>query len=343
MEQKEHRENGRPSASEMTCYDVGAKMVQAVDVAVVGGSWSGIGCAVALTQRGLTSALLERGPGFGGRGGATRRVKQPVEVSFDHGCPWFDTSLAKRMRTAGLPIDSLTHWEPLIHDIHVDHSGDVVSHSESSNAYFVSCPPASAVSSCAVKHLQQIGLLGSFHSVDVENAFFRSIDSCWDISARQRGPDGQRFALDARALAVCASSRSSSRMLANVAPDLSSRAARTEADAHWCIMSAMSNTDAADFPPFDCAHVSSDDGSFPLDWISVDSRNPSRDSNPAHFVGLASPHCSNNRKKADNSKLLSEVKPALLYLIGHAESSATYSEAFQWTGAQPKTPTSAGG
>jgi hypothetical protein len=37
MEQKENRENGRPSASEMTCYDVGAKMVQEVDVAVVGG------------------------------------------------------------------------------------------------------------------------------------------------------------------------------------------------------------------------------------------------------------------------------------------------------------------
>jgi hypothetical protein len=103
-------------------------------------------------------------------------------------------------------------------------------------------------------------------------------------------------------------------MLANVAPDLSSRAARTEADAHWCIMSAMSNTDTANFPPFDCAHVSCDDRSFPLDWISVDSRNPSRDSNPAHFVGLASPHCSNNRRKADNSKLLSEVKPALYTL-----------------------------
>jgi predicted NAD/FAD-binding protein len=54
----------------------------------------------------------------------------------------------------------------------------------------------------------------------------------------------------------------------------SSRAARTEADARWCIMIAMSNTDTANFPPFDCAHVSSDDGSFPLDWISVDPRKP---------------------------------------------------------------------
>ncbi len=289
-------------------------------IAIIGAGLSGLSCANALAEAGVSVRVYDKGRGPGGRTSTRRAEVAGVELGFDHGAQYF-TVRDPRIETQVLDwerIGVVKPWEGRVAVLSTD--GRVESYSDEPR--FVGTPTMSAI----CQHL----------------AADRDVRCGVAISRVERGADGlalfdsNETDLGIFDRVVCtAPPRQTAALLADAAPEIARRAREVVMKPCWALMAAFESTLDV---PFDGAFIN--DG--PLSWIARMGSKPLRPREPDAWVLHASPDWSRARLEASREEVAGPLLDALFQAIGRPRQDAIWQAAHRWRYALAETPLAVG-
>lgn len=282
-------------------------------IAVVGAGIAGASCARAMAEAGLEVSVFEKARGPGGRM-ATRRADSPLgKLQFDHGAPYFSAfGDDMRERVADWEARGLcAAWDAAFEMIGASGAASVAP-----GEHYVGLPRMSVLIR---------DLLGKTElHTRARITHVRPGDSGPTIctETEEFGPfDGAVIALPAPQAAP---------LLAELAPELSARAAKVEMDPVW---SAMVSFEAPLDLPYGAAYV----GNSPLFLISRDSGKPGRNGAES-WVLLSTTEWAEDHIGDEPAAVAAALLEALWKVTGLPQQAAAFSAAHRWRYARVHKP-----
>lgn len=264
-------------------------------VGIVGAGIAGLSCAGGLVQLGHDVVLVDKGRGPGGRM-STRRLETPCGVaSFDHGAQYFTV----RDRNFRSQVDT---WTAL---------GAVAPWPSAGSGAYVGVPGMNA----------PIRELAGRHRVH------------WSTRATsmERCADGWRITLegggvhDVDMVVVAIPAEQAAELLADVAPDLATRARGAVSEPCWTVMAAFEQPVAVsqDCWPDEGRRVGV------VGWAARNNSKPGR-SGPESWVVQATPEWSRRHIGADRDEVAAALIAALSHRLGVGLPAAVGTAAHLW-------------
>ena len=294
-------------------------MIQPTDkarIAVVGAGLSGLACADALTERGHSVRVFDKGRAPGGRTSTRRADLRGVELSFDHGAQYFtvrDAELAERVR----------HWEEKgvvklwAGRIAVLGTGGSVE-SYSHKPRYVGAPGMNAICQhlasdqdvhCGVTVGRIVPVRAGVQVLDLNGRTLGEFDF-----AVATAPPSQTAAL-----------------LADAAPAIAARAASVVMKPCWAVMAAFeSRLDV----PYDGAFINEG----PLSWVARTSSKPARTESPDRWVLHGSAPWSVDHLEDAAESATSQLLDAFFEAIGRHPLDPLWATAHRWRFALAENP-----
>ncbi len=269
-----------------------------VDVVVIGAGMAGLACARRLADAGVSTVVLDKGRGIGGRM-ATRRVTLAQgEIRFDHGAQYFT------VRDAGF------------------------------QAMLDALPGATADWQTGAERPQRVGLPG-MSGLPRAMAAGLDVRQETEVTGLTRNATGWTIAvgdmaLEARHVVVTVPAPQIAPLLGPDDPLVTQIAGVAMAPC----LTLMAAFPAGSPLPF----VTRLSETEPLAWIAQDNSKPDRSDTAVAWVAQASPDWSAQHIEADKDAVAALMLPLLCQAIGTSEKDALYAAAHRWRYARVVVP-----